>query len=77
MTDHWSIVVDKGRSVVLMHRSEYVAKMETSLKDESTITRIDHDRTIINEDRLIRTLLRLRKEGFISLDEYNLARSVG
>ncbi|CAF1678379.1 unnamed protein product, partial [Adineta ricciae] len=75
-----SIVItrpDKGRGVVLMDRSEYVQKMETILNDPSTFTVIDHDPTIINEDRLTRTLLRLKKEGFITNEEYNIARPVG
>jgi hypothetical protein len=45
-----------------------------------TFTLIENDSIIVNEDRLIRTLLRLRrktKEGFICTDEYNMARLVG
>ena len=51
--------------------------MQIILQDESTFTPIDHDPIIINEDRLVRTLLRLTKEGFISNYEYNIARPVG
>jgi hypothetical protein len=51
------------RDVVIMDRSEYVRKMETILEDRSTFTLIDHDRTIINENRLIRTFSRLKTKG--------------
>ena len=75
-----SIVItrpDKGRGVVIMNKCEYLQKMETILNDDTTFHRIDHDPTIANENRLITTLLRLRKEGFISPEEYNLARPSG
>ena len=68
---------DKGRGVVIMDRSEYVRKMETILQDPSTFTLIDHDPTIANENRLTRTLLRLKKEKFITQSDYNMARPVG
>jgi hypothetical protein len=68
---------DKGRDIVIIDRSEYVRKMERILQDQSTFTLIDHDPTIINEDRFIRTLLRMKNEGFISNDEYTMTRPVG
>ena len=51
--------------------------MQSILQDETAFKCIDHDPTLINEDRLIRLLLRLKKEGFITNGEYNLARPVG
>lgn len=50
--------------------------MQSILQDETAFKCIDHDPTLINEDRLIRLLLRLKKEGFITNGEYNLARPV-
>lgn len=75
-----SIVItrpDKGRGVVIMNKSEYIQKMQTILNDDTTFHIIDHDPTIANENRLIRTLLRLKKEGFITEGEYHLARPTG
>ncbi len=51
--------------------------MDTILDDRSTFTPIDHDSTFENENRLIRILLYFKKEGFITKDEYNLARPTG
>jgi hypothetical protein len=68
---------DKGRGVVLMDRTEYNLKMESILRDESTFKALDHDPTILSENRLIRTLLRLQKRSFITRDKCNMARQVG
>jgi len=68
---------DKGRGIVIMDKSDYIRKMQSILQDEATFKCIDHDPTLLNEDRLIRLLLRLKKEGFITNDEYSLARPVG
>ena len=68
---------DKGRGVVIMNRADYVQKMNTILDDRSTFTIINHDPTLDNEAELIRFLLLLKKEGFISDQEYNLARPKG
>jgi hypothetical protein len=75
-----SIVItrpDKGRGVVIMNRSDYVQKMNTILDDRSTFTPIDHDPTLENENTLIRILLVFKKEGFITKNEYDLARPTG
>ena len=60
-----------------MDKGDYISKMETLLGDQSTFKRIYDDPTIINEDRLTRLLLRLKKEGFITNEEYNLAKPIG
>ena len=67
---------DKGRGTVIMDKSDYICKMQSILQDETTFKCIDHDPTLVNEDRLIRLLLRLKKEGFITNAEYNLAKPV-
>ncbi len=51
--------------------------MNTILDDRSTFTPIDHDPTLENENRLIKIQLDFKKEGFITEDEYNLARPTG
>lgn len=75
-----SIIVtkpDKGRGVVIMNRCDYLDKMHTIIDDPLTFHIIDTDTTLINEDRLTNTLRRLKKEQFITQEEYSLARSVG
>lgn len=75
-----SIVItrpDKGRGVVIMDRSDYVQKMNTILDDPSTFRPINYDPTLENENRLIKILLDLKKERFITEQEYNLARPTG
>ncbi|CAF1552488.1 unnamed protein product, partial [Rotaria sordida] len=68
---------DKGRGVVIMDKGEYISKMETLLEDQTKFKRIYDDPTIPNEDRLIRLLLRLQKEGFITNEEFRMAKPIG
>ena len=68
---------DKGRGVVVMDRTDYLQKMYTIIDDPSTFRAIDTDTTMKNEDRLTRILRDLKKEEFISDEEYSLARPVG
>ncbi|CAF4803502.1 unnamed protein product, partial [Rotaria sp. Silwood2] len=67
---------DKGHGVVIMDKRDYMHKMETLLQDQTTFKRIYDDPTISDEDRLIRLLLRLEKEGFITNEEYNMVKSI-
>jgi hypothetical protein len=64
---------DKGRGVVIMDHADYIQKMNTILDDRSAFTLIDHDPTLDNENELTRFLLVLKKEGFVSDQEYKLA----
>jgi hypothetical protein len=68
---------DKGRGVVVMDRADYIQKMNTILDDRSAFALINHDPTLDNENELTRFLLVLRKEGFISDQEYKLACPTG
>ncbi|CAF1524828.1 unnamed protein product [Adineta steineri] len=68
---------DKGRGVVVMDRAEYVQKMNTILDDRSAFTLINNDPTLDNEEELVKFLLVLNKEGFISQQEYEVARPSG
>ncbi|CAF1520615.1 unnamed protein product, partial [Didymodactylos carnosus] len=68
---------DKGRGVVILDRHEYIEKMNVILQDTATFSRIYHDPTLSNENRLTRELLRLKKDGFISESEYSLAKPIG
>ena len=68
---------DKGRGVVLMDRDQYLEKMYEIISDQSTFKQVNIDTTLTTEDRLRRTLIRLKEEKFISEQEYNLARPIG
>ena len=69
-----SIRSHKGPSVLWVDKPDYAERMESILQDQSTFRLIDHDPTLVDEDPLIRLLLRMRKKCFITNDEYNLAR---
>lgn len=72
-----SIVIsrpDKGRGVVIINRSDYLQKMNVILNDRSSFTIINQDPTLENETNLINMLLLFKKEGFITKEEFNLAR---
>ena len=66
-----------GCGVVVMNKSDYVEKTESILQDQSGYRLIHHSSTLRGEDGLICLLLKMSKEGFITNDEYNLARPVG
>jgi hypothetical protein len=68
---------DKGRGVVIMDRSDYVQKMNVILNDSSTFTPIEYDPTLENETHLTTTLRLFLQEGFITRNEYDMARPVG
>ncbi|CAF1489635.1 unnamed protein product [Rotaria sordida] len=68
---------DKGRGMVIMDRADYVQKMNAILDDRSAFTLINHDPTLDNENELIKFLLVLKKEGFISDKEFKLASPIG
>ncbi|CAF1245690.1 unnamed protein product [Didymodactylos carnosus] len=61
---------DKGKGVIIMNRCDYGKKMNDILNATSTFRPIDGDPTLIKEDNLIRSLLRMEKRGFISPDEH-------
>jgi hypothetical protein len=70
-----SIVItkaDKGHSVVILDRDEYLRKMESLISDRTKFEPIDHDPTIAEEDRLTRKLRCLKERRFITEQEYDL-----
>ncbi len=75
----WIIITrpDKGRGVVIMDREDYAQKMNAILDDKSAFTLINHDPTLANENELTRFLLVLKKDGFISEQEYKFASPNG
>ena len=80
LSQNASIIItrpDKGRGVVIMNRADYVQKMNTILNDSSAFTLIHHDPTLDTESDLNTFLLELKKEGFITEQEYKLSYSTG
>jgi hypothetical protein len=63
---------DKGHSVVILDRDEYLRKMESLISDRTKFEPIDHDPTIAEEDRLTRKLRCLKERRFITEQEYDL-----
>ena len=62
---------DKGRTVVLLDREEYINKMENLISDHTTFKQIYEDPTIAEEDRLTRKLRQMKERDFITEQEYN------
>ena len=60
-----------------MDKKEYKMKMKEILNDKSIFEIIDKDPTIEQEDKLNRKLLKLKKENFITEEEYQFCRSTG
>jgi hypothetical protein len=66
--------------LVIMETSEYARKMQSILENRLTFTLIENDWMLANGNRLIPTLLWVRRKkqvGFICNDEYNMARLFG
>jgi hypothetical protein len=75
-----SIVItrpDKGRGIVILNKHDYIKKMNDILSDTTTFKELDHDPTIKQENKLNSKLLELKNDNFITLDDYNYARSRG
>ena len=58
-------------------RSDYLTKMNIILDDPQSFRQIETDPTLLSEERLTNHLRRMKKDGFISEEEYSLARPVG
>ncbi|CAF0802896.1 unnamed protein product [Adineta steineri] len=75
-----SIVVtrpDKGRGIVLLDRNDYNSKMNEILSDTTKFKSLPDDPTITRENKLIRLLLRLKAQGYISEEFCKMARPTG
>lgn len=68
---------DKGKGIVLLNRNDYINKMLEILNDPSTFNELNIDPTIKKENKLRRTLLKMKKRGFLSESEYKQAFPVG
>ena len=72
---------DKGNGVVLLRREDYVRKMEEILSQPDKFEKLGDtatkDRTLMQERALQALLLREKKKGHITNEEYNRIRPVG
>ena len=62
---------------LVLDRENYLKQMRDIVEDQTTFRKVDTDTTLANEDRLCSLLSRLKKEKFISDQEYNIARPKG
>ena len=67
---------DKGQSVVILDRSDYINKMELILNELKTFEQVNEDPTISKENKLQRELLELKSSGFLTETEHTFARPV-
>ncbi|CAF4389133.1 unnamed protein product [Rotaria sp. Silwood2] len=75
-----SIIVtrpDKGRGIVLVNKSDYLSKMNAILDDSTKFRCLFGDPTIQRERSLSNLLYRLKKNGHISQEFYNMTRPTG
>ena len=71
--------LDKGNGVVLMDKSQYIAKMNDLLADITKFKEIETNNSTFTkkEDQTNRKLLQLKKKGEITEDTYQQVRSTG
>ena len=75
-----SIVVckaDKGNSVVILQKADYVAEIERMLSDTTKFQLLAEDPTIKREEKLIRYLRKLKNQNVITSDLYDKLRPCG
>ena len=68
---------DKGSGVVIMDRSDYIAKLETIVGDTSKFVQLPDDPTDQREARLQRYLYSLKKKGCLDETTYSEIRPTG
>ena len=75
-----SIVVvksDKTNQVVIMNKNDYIEKSMKILGDATKFKKLDKDPTRTRENRLNAILLKMKKEGEITDEQYQTMRSTG
>ena len=68
---------DKGRSIVILNRTDYIQKIESIITDKTTFKILQKDPTLTNEDKLIRKLRELKAGGFMTDKEYQFCYPAG
>ncbi|CAF1680615.1 unnamed protein product, partial [Adineta ricciae] len=75
-----SIVItrpDKGKGVVVINRADYIEKLERILSDTSKFRVVDKDPTGCREAALTSLLRRMKKEEYLTEQEYRFVKPVG
>ena len=75
-----SIVVvksDETNQVVIMNKNNYIEKLMTSLGDAAKFKKLNKELTRTRENRFNAPLLKMKKEGKITDERYQLMRSTG
>ena len=75
-----SIVVvksDKTNQVVIMNKNDYIEKSMKILGDATKFKKLDKDSTRTRENRLNAILLKMKKAGEITDEQYQTMRSTG
>ena len=62
---------DKGKGVVILNRKDYNEKMESILSDAFVFQIINEDPTLKKEEKLLRTLNKMKMRNFITSQEFN------
>lgn len=68
---------DKGRGVVVLDRRDYVEKLEIILSDKTKFKLLDKDPTISRENALTSLLRRMKREEYLTKQEYQNIKPVG
>jgi len=68
---------DKGRGVVVLDRNDYIGKLETILSDSTKFKLLDKDPTISRENSLSAVLRQMKREEYLTQQEYKYIKPVG
>ena len=62
---------DKGNSIVVLNRSDYIKSMMKRISDTKKFKKLTNDPTLKREQALQRTLRKLNQKGIFSESEYS------
>ncbi|CAM4747688.1 unnamed protein product [Rotaria magnacalcarata] len=66
--------IDKGNTVVVMNKFDYLVKAKEILDDKRAFKNLNHNITDKRENEFIKFLLQLKKNKMINPEEYKLMR---
>ena len=68
---------DKGNSVVIMNRKDYICGMNNIINDRSKFNLLREDPTSLRQGKLQKFLRKLKNEGFFNDDVYTSVYPTG
>ena len=68
---------DKTNQVVIINKNDYIEKSMKIHRDATKFKKLDKDRTRAKENKLNAILLKMKKEGEITDEQYQTMRSTG